>query len=237
MTSARAAAAVDLALALATAAVIAWGVLVLGWSPFIVMLLFWFENVVIGGFNVAKMLTTGLRLGPAGLIGGVALSGFFTVHYGLFTAVHGMFVVLLFGGAEVGRGAMGGGLAGPLVAVADTLFAERDGWLAVLAIVLVHLSGFVQWLARTRELPPPLKDLMGAPYGRIMILHVTLIASGFLVQALGSPVAGALLLVGLKLAYDLVTLGRDRAKAEEHEAQVKARRLLVAGRRHPGEHP
>ena len=223
MTSARAAAAFDLALALATAAVIAWGVLALGWSPFVVMLLFWFENVVIGGFNVAKMLATGLRLGAAGLLGAVALSAFFTVHYGLFTVVHGMFVVVLFGGAEVGRGAMDGGLAGPLSAMIDYLFAERDGWLAVLAIVAVHLSGFVQWLARTREEPPPLKDLMGAPYGRIMILHVTLIASGFLVQALKSPVTGALLLVGLKLAYDLVTLDRDRKKEQEPEARAGAR--------------
>jgi hypothetical protein len=223
MTRERALAAFDLALALATAAVIAWGVLALGWSPFVVMALFWFENVVIGGFNVAKMLATGLRLGAAGLAGAVALSAFFTVHYGLFTAVHGMFVVLLFGGTEVGRGAMDGALAGPLAAMLDHLFAERDGWLAVLAIVLVHLSGFVQWLARTRELPPPLKDLMGAPYGRIMILHVTLIASGFLVQALRAPVAGALLLVGLKLAYDLVALRRDRTREQGTDARASAR--------------
>ena len=74
-----------------------------------------------------------------------------------------------------------------------------------------------------REAPPPLKELMGAPYGRIMILHVTLIASGFLVQALGSPVAGALLLVGLKLAYDLVTLRRDRPKAQYPDARDSAR--------------
>lgn len=223
MTSPRAAAAFDLALALATAAVIAWGVLVLGWSPFVVMLLFWFENIVIGVFNVGKMLATGLRLGAAGLLGGIALSAFFTVHYGIFTAVHGTFVLLLFGGAEVSQGAMDGSLTGPLAGMADYLFAERDGWLAVLAIVLVHLSGLVQWLARTREAPPPLKELMGAPYGRIMILHVTLIASGFLVQALKSPVAGALLLVGLKLAYDLVTLRRDQAKEQDPVARAGVR--------------
>jgi hypothetical protein len=64
---------------------------------------------------------------------------------------------------------------------------------------------------------------MSAPYGRIMILHVTLIASGFLVQALRSPVAGALLLVGLKLAYDLVTLERDRKTEQEREARTAAR--------------
>jgi hypothetical protein len=68
-----------------------------------------------------------------------------------------------------------------------------------------------------------LKELMGAPYGRIMILHVTLIASGFLVQALQSPVAGALLLVGLKLAYDLVTLRRDRTKEQDQDARANAR--------------
>ena len=37
----RAARGLDVALALAGAAVIAWGVLALGWSPFFVMLLFW----------------------------------------------------------------------------------------------------------------------------------------------------------------------------------------------------
>jgi hypothetical protein len=231
MTHARAVAAFDLALALATAAVIAWGVLVLGWSPFVVMLLFWFENVVIGLFNVVKMLATGLRIGAAGVLGALALSAFFTVHYGLFTAVHGTFVVLLFGSAELGREAMDGTLAAPLGAMLQHLFAERDGWLAVAAIVLVHLSGFVQWLVRTRERPPPLKDLMGAPYGRIMILHVTLIASGFLVQALNAPVAGALLLVGLKLAYDLVTLGQERRREEDPTAHEKRSDLLVPGRR------
>ncbi len=96
----RSALALDRALAVASAVVIAWGVLALGWSPFVVMMLFWFENVVIGVLNVAKILVTGVRLGMAGVIGGIAMSAFFTVHYGLFTAVHGMFVVLLFGGAE-----------------------------------------------------------------------------------------------------------------------------------------
>jgi hypothetical protein len=215
MTSERVAAGIDRVLALASAVVLAWGVLVLGWSPFVVMMLFWFENVVIGVLHVMKLVVTGARMGAAGLVGGAALAVFFTVHYGMFTAVHGTFVVLLFGSGELGRHAMDGGLSGPLWVMLDYLFAERDGWLAVIAIVLLHASGLVQWLARTRAAPPPLKELMGAPYGRIVILHVTLIASGFLVQALKAPVAGALLLVGLKLAYDLVTLGRDHRKAAQ----------------------
>jgi hypothetical protein len=208
MSRERSVAVVDAALAAASAVVIAWGVLVLGWSPFVVMALFWFENVVVGVCNVVRMLVTGARLGTGGMIGGIALAAFFTVHYGLFTTVHGMFVALLFGSGELGRGATDGGLAGPVLAMARYLLAERDGWLAALAIVLVHASGLAQWLVRTREAPPALKELMGAPYGRIVILHVTLIASGFLVQALKAPVAGALLLVGLKLGYDLMVLRR-----------------------------
>jgi hypothetical protein len=219
MTSERVAAVLDRALALAGAVVLAWGVIVLGWSPFVVMMLFWFENVVIGVLHVVKLVVTGARMGAAGLIGGMALAAFFTVHYGMFTAVHGVFVVLLFGTGDLGRQAMDGGLGAPVSAMLRHLFAERDGWLAVIAIVLLHVSGLAQWLARTREALPPLKDLMGAPYGRIVILHVTLIASGFLVQALGAPVVGALMLVGLKLAYDLVALGREHRQAAQQPAR------------------
>jgi hypothetical protein len=226
MTSERVAAGIDRVLALASAVVLAWGVLVLGWSPFVVMLLFWFENVVIGVLHVVKLVATGARMGVAGLVGGVALAAFFTVHYGIFTAVHGAFVVLLFGSGELGPHAMDGGLAGPLWVMADHLLSERDGWLAVTAIVLLHLSGLLQWLTRTRGAPPPLKELMGAPYGRIVILHVTLIASGFLVQALKAPVAGALLLVGLKLAYDLVSLGREHRNAAQKPARENTNAVL-----------
>ena len=77
---------------------------------------------------------------------------------------------------------------------------------------------------------------MGAPYGRIVILHVTLIASGFLVQALQAPVAGALLLIGLKLAYDLVSLERDRTKAAATPARAHAAGAML-GRRELDERP
>lgn len=230
MTSDGAGRSLDLALAVASAGVIAWGVLVLGWSPFVVMALFWFENVVIGVLNVVKILAAGARLaGVAGFVGAVAEAAFFTVHYGLFTAVHGVFVVALFGGDEIGRNALNGGLFGSAAAMARYLFADREGWIAALSIVLLHASGLVQWLARTRAAPLALKELMSAPYGRIVVLHVTLIASGFLVMALKAPVAGALLLVGLKLAYDLFALRRVAEKSEPAPAQA-ATAVMPTGR-------
>jgi hypothetical protein len=222
----------DAALAIASTAVIAYGVLALGWSVFIVMALFWFENVVIGGFNVLRMLVSGARLGAAELFGALFAAAFFTVHYGLFTAVHGVFVVMLFGRPELGGGAsMDGGLFGPLLQMVGRLVADRDGWLAIVAIVAVHAASFVQWARATRELPTPINELMAAPYGRIVVLHITLIAGGFLVMSLHAPMLGALLLLGLKLAYDLVTLRRAPSRQQGDAAQERARRLLIVGRR------
>lgn len=220
---------VDAALAVASALVIAWGVLALGWPVFFVMALFWFENVVIGGFNVLRMLLSGLRSGGAGIVAALAMAAFFTVHYGMFTAVHGAFVVMLFGQAELGRGAMDGGLVAPALRMIESLMADRAGWLAMLAVVAVQAAAFVQWSIATRESPTPLKELMGAPYGRIMVLHVSLIAGAFLLQALRSPVAGVLLLVALKLAYDLMVLGRGPRR----EVPADAPRVLAAARRNP----
>ena len=39
---------IDMTLAVAAAAIVAYGVLVPGWSVFVVIALFWFENVVLG---------------------------------------------------------------------------------------------------------------------------------------------------------------------------------------------
>lgn len=221
----------DAALAIGSAAVIAYGVLVLGWPVFVVMALFWFENVVIGGLNVLRMLVSGMRIGAVGVLGALFTGAFFTVHYGLFTAVHGTFVVMLFGLPDMGQDAMDGGLAGPLVRMLERLTADRGAWLAMLAIIAVQAVNFVQWGIETRDRPTPLKELMGAPYGRIMVLHVTLIAGGFLVMSLKAPVLGALLLIALKLAYDFVTLRRDPPAEEANARTVKAHEPLAVDRR------
>jgi hypothetical protein len=70
-----------------------FGVLFSGWSVFIVMSLFWLENVIIGAWNVPRMATQLLR----GQWGALFLIPFFIVHYGLFCAIHGLFVMGIFG--------------------------------------------------------------------------------------------------------------------------------------------
>lgn len=217
---------VDLALAFASAAMITYGVLVLDWSVFVVIALFWLENVVIGIFNVARMLIGGARLGRVGLIAAFALSAFFIVHYGMFTVVHGVFVVLLFGEPELG-GSMSG-LFAPLVRMVDYLLADREGWFAAVGITLLQATAFFRWTIASRAQPAAvLPALMFAPYGRIMILHVTVIASGVLVAMLKLPVLGALLLVGLKLAFDIVAVNSGRPAAASN-TPIAVRRFVIS---------
>lgn len=73
-----------------------YGVLKLGWPVFPILLLFWLENVVIGILNALRMLLAD----PRDLVlwaSKVFMVPFFCIHYGMFTAIHGLFVVRLFG--------------------------------------------------------------------------------------------------------------------------------------------
>lgn len=214
-----------MALAVAAAVIVAYGVLVLGWSVFVVIALFWFENVVIGVFNVAKMLISGARTGHTGnMIAALALSVFFTIHYGMFTVAHGVFVVGLFGQSELGSSQ---GLFAPLGRMLGYLLADRDGWLAAAGITALQAAAFLRWLIATRAQPVLLPALMFAPYGRIVILHVTIIVSGILVGMMKLPVLGALLLVALKLAFDIVA-GNAAARTEGWPQLVPVRHFFIS---------
>jgi len=59
---------------------------------------------------------------------------------------------------------------------------------------------------------------MSEPYGRIVVLHVVLIAGGALMMALQLPSLAALLLVAFKLAYDLRLLKREQTAARRPRA-------------------
>ena len=79
------------------------GVLFLGWETFLLMFLFWCENVIVGAYNVLKMLLASPD-SPTSWAGKLFIIPFFCVHYGMFTFVHGVFVVALFGGTMRGAG-------------------------------------------------------------------------------------------------------------------------------------
>lgn len=188
------------------------GVLGLGWDVFEVVFLYWLENVVVGVYAVAKIA---LARGPApetphrrrGAGGAQAaamttapravLVPFFCIHYGMFTVVHGIFVFALFGG-EVGFGPFGG--------LGDGLATLDRRWLALAALALFASHGLSFWrnyLAGGEYLTLSPQEAMRQPYGRVVVLHVSIIFGGMLVTFLGSPVWALVLLVALKIGLDL----------------------------------
>ncbi|WP_405243276.1 DUF6498-containing protein [Lentisalinibacter salinarum] len=182
-----------------------YGVFAWGWAVFPILFLFWFENIVIGFFNAARMLTA-RPAEPVLWAGKLFLVAFFCVHYGMFTAVHGSFVLSLFGD-------MADASALPDIALVTDVIAREHLLLPVLALVASHGYSFVvNFVLRGeyREASP--KQLMARPYGRIVLLHVTIIAGGALLTALDAPLAGLVLLIALKIAMDLHSHLRAHAR-------------------------
>jgi hypothetical protein len=206
-----------------------WGVLFAGWSVLAIMVLFWVENLVVGGFNVLKMATVRVP-GQFGIAAKAFMIPFFTLHYGIFCLVHGVFVFALFGGALfANHGAPGVAAMNPFVAGLETL---RHLWLPILALVASHGVSFYmnfirggEW--RTTELPV----LMAQPYGRIVLLHVTILLGGVLVAITGSGTAALLLLTALKTVTDLAAHLKQNGgfKMGDLAADLAARRAVQRG--------
>lgn len=197
------------------------GVLLLGWSLPTIVALYWAENGVVGAFALARIATAqGFEDAP----GSVTVNGrpvplatlqwanaarfvlmpFFCVHYGMFWFVHGVFVL---GGLP----AMWAQMAGRPAEFADpgTIL-----W-AVLVLAVSHGASFVLnwWLGGERFTSTPARE-MAAPYGRVVVLHVTIVLGAFAVAILGAPIWALVLMVVLKTAADLTAHLAERARAE-----------------------
>ena len=121
-----------LVLGLANALPIA-GVLLLGWKVFPLVLLYWLENVVVGGVNVGKLLLAQPQE-PAYSVGKLFIIPFFIFHFGMFTLVHGVFVFALFGAKSLPR-------FDSLAELPAAIRAYHLGW-GVLALVVSHGLSF-----------------------------------------------------------------------------------------------
>ncbi len=185
------------------------------WSPAILLLLYWAENVAIGVFNVFKMLIVGVREGVAGFFGGLFTAVFFTVHYGGFCLGHGLFA-LTFYGFEKGMPNDGQSLEILILKLPDLLLHEERGLLfSLVAIVALQAVGFVQWVAAGAWKSQDEGKLMSEPYGRIIVLHLGLFAMAFALGALGNPVLGVFGLALIKTLIDALWAGSKAKKARE----------------------
>ncbi len=180
------------------------GVLFLGWNVWTILTIYWLENGVVGVFNVLKMARAeGPEPTGAGVVATVngrpvvgsgkrVLIPFFIVHYGVFWLVHGIFILTLpqfqaFGGESAG-------IANDPGAVLFVL----------IGLALSHAVSYrYNYIGRGEYLRTSVSAQMSAPYGRLMVLHITIIIGGAAIAMTGAPSAAVLILVLLKTALDL----------------------------------
>ena len=226
------------------------GVLFFGWNVWTILIVYWLENGIVGGFNILKMLkaegqpdgaaatmTMNGRPLPANTRGTkAALVPFFLLHYGIFWLVHGIFVLTL--PVFAGIGSAAGSFAGdpgavvpwpsgfvppPGFAVTDDPAASMASGvspgsivLAVLALLISHGASYYLNFVRGgeyRRTSP--QGQMFAPYGRLVVLHLTIIFGAIAVSVVGAPQILIVILVALKTALDLGFHLAEHRKAAE----------------------
>ncbi|GAA1690978.1 hypothetical protein GCM10009792_08710 [Microcella alkalica] len=190
------------------------GVLLLGWDWREIVLLYWLENVSLGIAMLVKLIRSADAPGGhdpevvgtltvngnrvTGPVSGLILAGFFALHYGIFTLVHGVFVLLLISGMFL----PGGTPDGPMNGGGALLVWVIAGAIQVMAAIIGPLP------ARRGS------ALMFSAYPRIIVLHVSVILGIFAISALDWDAAAALLLIALHGLVDgagwMLSAARDR---------------------------
>jgi hypothetical protein len=191
-----------------------YGVLWGGWDVFTVMLLYWAENVVVGLYTVAKMVTIygwgdGYQHGLSALIP----IPFFVLHYGGFCFGHGIVLSLLLR-PDISHGSSGMlNNAFALTCQQLVLHPASSFTFTLLGIFISHGQNFLyQFLQQGEYRAPSARAALGNPYNRVILLHVTLIFGAFLIIATGTRAAMIAVLVLLKLGIELLLYWRTGVK-------------------------
>jgi hypothetical protein len=193
------------------------GVLYLEWDASSIIVLYWAENLIVGGFTLLKMLLVGKA-------GALFKMLFFCVHYGGFCAIHGIFVLELtrFAGEQF-TPAAAASWPGPLALlqlfiglVQQVLAAAPEAFIwGCIALLLSHGTSFLLLFIGQQEYRhTTVNELMKAPYQRIVVMHIAVIAGGFLVVRLGSPLGLLFALVALKTGMDIMLHNRSHRRAD-----------------------
>lgn len=204
------------------------GVVFYGWNAVLVLALFWIENLIIGAFNLLRMLgvTVFNKDNP-----GWFLSLFFVFHYGAFCAVHGILLSeLLQMPVDNYQDFIGFEVSGVLQLFAEGAavllnFIEQLSpviWFGLAGLAASHLVSFVEnFLLRGEIFTMTPRKLMTRPYRHVVVMHVGLIVGAMVLQKLQSPVWLLAVIVGAKLIVDFAQHRRRHLAAIESPEPLK----------------
>ena len=169
------------------------GVLFFEWSIASIIFLYWLENVVIGFYNVLKMITVRRQTSPGThvprimqYIAKAFTIGFFILHYGAFTAAHGLVVTRLL--------------------QAFSPYSFREVLVGFIALLVSHGVSFAQnFIGKEEYARVTLGTLMHQPYHRVLVMHISILLGVVVgVMLTPTPLLGVLVvLIILKTFLDL----------------------------------
>lgn len=203
------------------------GVFLFDWDARNLLLLYWLENLVVGGYTLLRML-------HAGGVKALFLAAFFSFHYSFFCAGHGIFILFIsgMGGDTVDTPQeFGDGSWGPLLPFAmlrdlfDWIAVHMPGLIALplLAFVVSHgISTVAHHFLGDEDAGRDAGDIMFDPYKRIVALHIAVLAgAGVVVGAgAGSAAPALLILIGIKIAIDV---HQHRSTHRKRGAKLRSR--------------
>jgi hypothetical protein len=201
------------------------GIILYNWNPFIILFIYWFESAIIGILNIFKMLISGAiqdkKFSPDDFTIALFLSAFFTVHYGMFMFVHGIFLTVLyfiftdislidkvFNDFDLSP------LFGGFIPEDSTLsgFIESELF-PIAALIGYHLFYFFSSFICTGDYDKNIaQDYMMRPYKRIVIMQMTIMLGAFTLFLTGfRSIAFIIIWIAFKIAADLkLTAGEMR---------------------------
>lgn len=180
------------------------GLLWWGWDAFVLLCLYCLETAVIGFWTILRLATMSRDQGSVAgrsIASTLVLSGFFTIHSGMFMTAHMAFLYILFAGPWAGKIhdardfirliVIGMGLWIPLLA----LFVGQGA-----IFINDAVNRFV--FAKAPRIKADDGEIMGDFYKRIIIMHVALMGGAFILQMIGQT-APLIVLVLLKTALEI----------------------------------
>ena len=182
-----------------------------GWDLFTLMLAYWMETGVIGFWTILQMVLV-IRWRALFAI------PFFVIHFGGFMLGHFLFLMMLFGDPHAVQ------IKSPEEAPHFILemLSRRGLWIALIALFISHGLSFIFNVVRPwwrGEIEPTTEgNVMGSVYGRVIIMHVTILIGAALAALFKTKVAAFLLLIALKIFVDVSAHVRRNFKRVEHGA-------------------
>jgi len=177
------------------------GIFFAGWSIFGILFAYWLENIVVGFYAVLKILTAQCNR-YNGTNGSIFIKAFivpfFIFHFGLFTMGHGVFLFALFGER------------GGFFNISNNIFL-----LVVSFFMLMISHGVSYWqnyIKNGEYLKTSPDEAMAAPYSRIIVMHLSVMVSGFVFVLLGFNIITNILIVAFKTTIDFNVHNREHRK-------------------------